>query len=216
MLFCNSSGKNIKYIKVFGEINSGANFLNKLLANSLDEEITILNHSLNIKSHLLLLEYFIRNLIYTWKNKNLIFEHLVDFQRQEEFSDNFGWKHAYIDENIILSQPKSIETLFIFIVRNPWRAISSLKNNPYHLHPRPSKNLESFIHQGFILMSRDDFPLKKLTKSAGFWNLKNKSYLSFCKKNTSLNFMFINYEDMTLGIENFCFAVIYFWNQIFN
>ena len=56
-------------------------------------------------------------------------ESLLDQESLKRRQKNFGWKHANVCPKVLSKLPKFENVCFIFIVRNPWRFISSCIKN---------------------------------------------------------------------------------------
>ena len=130
------------YIKVFGERNTGTNFLCKLLKDN--SNLNCLEHGSNKNINDLKNELIQKHFIQTSLNKQLdkqqlfalIKEQLIDKQRSLEFNLNFGWKHAKINPDRIKKCPLYEKTIFICLIRNPWRFTYALHKRPYNIFPQ--------------------------------------------------------------------------------
>lgn len=180
-------------MKVFGERNTGTNFLNQLIAKNTD--LSVLQHEKNAVT-VQRLEQLYENHHYlanaSPQLRNMILARLIDQQRKEEFSQNFGWKHARVEADHLLTSPRFNTTLFIFLVRNPWRFISALHKRPYNLFPSPKGSLSDFVDSSFIANERDLFPCNFVQNPVDFWNIKVSSYFDAHK---SINNSFVCYYE---------------------
>lgn len=113
-----------KYIKVFGERNTGTNFTNELIRRNI-EGIELLEHGNNNR-----VEEIYKQFPQDW---SLLRERLIDRERGIEFERNFGWKHAFITQEMLMKSPRHHETLFVILIRNPFRFLYSLHRRPYNL-----------------------------------------------------------------------------------
>lgn len=181
-------------LKVFGERNTGTNFLNKLLEVNFPS-VDILEHRPNDYALSEFRSIKSAHWLYAVLNRRLLMEHLIDIQRAQEEIFNYGWKHACVEYDRIIKNASYSTTLFVFLVRNPWRFISSLHRNAYQLVPRPYQALERFIHQKFIPHHRDYLPIKRLVTPAELWNEKVESYFRLFSKK-GLNMVLVRYEDV--------------------
>ena len=121
--------KNLVKVKVFGERNTGTNFLNRLL--SFNTDLQVLRHGRAVsRTHLKTLEDSARQLgsagPFSSQLRQLVLNRFVDEQRSNEYKSNFGWKHARVLVNDLQRSPHKEDTLFIFLIRNPWRFVSAL------------------------------------------------------------------------------------------
>ena len=203
-LYKNLPGKHLRFVKVFGERNTGTNFLNQLLKQN--TSLKVLEHKSNSDAKIRL-----RKLIDSHSKSNkraidpslrqLIFDRLIDQQRQEEYPKNYGWKHARVVANDLAQSKRFNSTLFIFLIRNPWRFVSALHKRPYNLFPSPPENFIDFVNSCFLANPRDCLPCNFVENPVEFWNQKVRSYQD-C--NTSINSSLIcYYEDIVNSPKKF-------------
>ena len=97
-------------VKIFGERNTGTNYLTKLIENNF--EVEILRGAISKGS------------VFTFREwtKDLFFK----FSR----SSNLGWKHSIIDLNLVLNHKE--KPIIITLTKNPYSFLLSLYNRPYH------------------------------------------------------------------------------------
>jgi len=102
---------------IFGERNSGTNYLQKILEHTLKIPFT----------------------------KRFGFKHwyIKDFQPR-------GEPNTTTDNECIEPLTNGDKTLFIFIVRNPYDWVCSMKSKPYHIKNTNHKNLYEFISNKYI------------------------------------------------------------------
>ena len=157
-------------VKIFGERNTGTNYLAKLIRSNLN--VNIIRGTVPRKS-LFMLNEFTKDLFFFFTKKY-----------------NLGWKHSYIDLNKI-SRLLSIVTL----TKNPYSFLLSLYKNPYHYIGDKPKTFEGFINNHWIVRKRDNLSNNVLKNPIELWNIKNKSYMDlyFKKEDICLN---LKYEDL--------------------
>ena len=198
-------------VKVFGERNTGTNFLNQLLARNTD--LQILAHGSNDISRQKLKDIKQSAIRIGSADKlspqvnRLVLNRLIDEQRKLEYADNFGWKHSRVLVDDIEKSPHKNSTLFIFLVRNPWRFVSALHRRPYNLFPapRPGSSLNSFVESQFLANERDNMPGLIVNNPVEFWNEKVKSYFDCCE---ALDNAFIcYYENIVTAVDEFMAAI---------
>jgi len=196
-------------VKVFGERNTGTNFLNKLL--SLNTNLQVLGHGNNSISHSKLkeIDQSFARLGHTEKLspqiRQFVLERFIDEQRRLEYPDNYGWKHARVLIGDLEKSPHKDSTLFIFLIRNPWRFVSALHRRPYNLFPTPSSNLSAFVDSQFLTNERDCMPSLLINNPVELWNEKVKSYLG-CS-NTLENSLVCYYENLVTSVDEFMDAI---------
>ena len=166
----------LRYVKVFGERNTGTNFLNQLIRKN--SNFNVLEHQSNQSSlnklNLVLPE--LKTKQYSESLRRLILDRLIDQQRKDEFNLNYGWKHSMVHMPELSYSARFENTLFIFLIRNPWRFVSALHKRPYNLNPRPRGDLLHFIDSTFIANERDGFKRAIVFNPVDLWNLKVESY----------------------------------------
>lgn len=192
----------ISFVKVFGERNTGTNFLNQLIRKNTN--LIVLEHGNNSLSK----ERFnsLRRGFPFWQRyspalKSLVLDRLIDQQRNDEYLENFGWKHAFVDVKDLEVSPRFDQTFFIFLVRNPWRFVSALHRRPYNLFPRKKCNISEFVDSCFIANERDRLPCNFVESPIDFWNLKVDSY--FKSRELIDNSLICYYEDVMRSPHHF-------------
>jgi hypothetical protein len=194
-------------VKVFGERNTGTNFLNQLLTRNTD--LQVLGHGNNDNARRKLKE--IRQSAvrigsadkFSPQVNRLILNRLIDEERKLEYLDNFGWKHSRVLVDELEKSPHKSSTLFVFLVRNPWRFVSALHRRPYNLFPapRPDSNISCFIDSQFLANERDNMPSLIVDGPVEFWNKKVKSYFDCCE--VFDNAIVCYYENIVTAIDEF-------------
>ena len=186
-------------IKVFGERNTGTNFLCKLLRDNTN--LNFLAHRSAVPLKDLKNELIQKHFTKTFLNKHLhkqlsclIEDRLIDKLRSLEFDSTFGWKHAKINPYRIKECPLYEKTIFICLIRNPWRFTSALHKKPYNLFPSTKTSLEEFIKLSFLPNERDGIEDVFLINPVDFWNIKVSSYFHF--KDVSSNVFIVYYEQL--------------------
>ena len=159
-----------KYIKIFGERNTGTNFFNEVLR--LNTNCVILENGSNRRANARLAS--IKGL--DQSTRELAMERLIDMERKNDFLSDFGWKHANVNARALRVSPLFKDTFFIFLVRNPFKFIVSLFKRPYNLFPRPSGTLHEFINSPLIANARDGFIDDFIESPVELWNKKVASY----------------------------------------
>lgn len=176
--------KNENYkIKVFGERNTGTNYLEKLL-------------KINFKNTLITGTYA-QARPFTYKflkllRLNVLLEKLAD----RYFKNNpqtLGWKHrklpALFDKNIYEN------IIFILVVRNPYDFLLSFKRRPYNTGFSSSE--KNIIFNEIKSRKRETSSSEKFVNAIDLYNKKYKSYLDF----KAQNMIIIRYEDLVMETE---------------
>ena len=172
-------------VKIFGERNTGTNYLEKLIA-------------LNFKDIELIKGVAPASLRFVAKYlSNSFGESLIDtyFKINKK---SFGWKHTSLetwDETIYDSLIED-KVFIICMVKNPYSYLLSLYKRPYHLKVK-ANNFAQFLDEDFDLRHREGLSSQSRVNPISLWNAKVKSYLK-ARDRTSL--MIIKYEDL---LENY-------------
>ena len=200
------------FIKVFGERNTGTHFLIKLLRNNTNAELLVHPDGASEGTR----KNFERMVAcypdLTKSNpalRSVILERLIDSDRAKDIPEYYGWKHAAVSANQLKQNPKFEQTLFICLIRNPWRFISALHRRPYNLFPRPQTDLSDFIQQPILTNARDNLVESYLSSPVELWNRKTESYLAF-KSSCPTNVVLAYYEDMICDVSNFLNSLQFF------
>ncbi len=193
------------FIKVFGERNTGTHFLIKLLRNNTNAELLVHPDGASEASRRNLEHIITCNPNLTKGNpalRSIILERLIDSDRAKDIPEFYGWKHAAVSSNQLKQNPKFEQTLFICLIRNPWRFVSALHRRPYNLFPQPSEDLTNFIQQPILTNARDNLVESYLSSPVELWNRKTESYLEL-KKNCPTNVAIAYYEDIICDVSRF-------------
>lgn len=191
---------NFEYAKVFGERNTGTNFLNQLLKEN--TTLKVLEHGNNDACKKQAQDIYEKHRIKEKLAQKIILERLIDNEREKEFSHNFGWKHAAPSLQKIKTNKLYEKTLFICLIRNPWRFVTALHHRPYNLIPVPETDFSAFIRAPFLANSRDGLSDNFIKNPVELWNRKVSSYQELHNQ-TNGNVITIYYEAMILDIEKF-------------
>lgn len=165
-------------LKIYGERNTGTNYLTKLIKQNFD--IMILPGV--APTYLINFEEFIHS-----------GEILKDIYFSITFKNNLGWKHSQVLplKKLASSINNKRNINFLTITKNPYSWLLSLYKNPYHNKVKPL-TFEEFISSQYTIVKRENTIKKNLTP-VEIWNLKNKSYIKLKENYTALN---LKYEDL--------------------
>ena len=172
-----SKSKTLKEIKIYGERNSGTNYMEELLRTNLNARIIRYVPSQSFGKYLKK-ESFI-GLVYEY-NKN----------------EYLGWKHGKPRIKAINNYQNS-KLLVITVTKNPYSFLLSLKRRPYHYRGNKDCDFKTFISSNWQTIMRDNCGFKNIHSPMDLWNIKNKSYLELGQK---VNKVVLNlkYEDIVL------------------
>lgn len=165
-------------IKIFGERNTGTNYLENILELNLN--VILLPSSAAEIPFLFKFEWY----------KNLFFL-LTENQ-------NLGWKHSRPNKEIVINHLKHDSQLLIFfLVKNPYSFLLSLHKRPYHNESKKGLKFQNFLSDKWETVSREK-AIKAFDNPIEMWNDKVKSYLEILNLFPN-QVQLIRYEDL---IEN--------------
>ncbi len=170
-------------LKLYGERNTGTNYLTKLIAANLDVE-----QLRGVPPRLL-------NLAIRW-NKLPHTEKVQNAYHRISYWSNLGWKHAFAPSpSDIASLPVARSGLcFLTVSKNPYSWALSLYNKPYNYYPvwEEKPSFEDFITQAPPFVERERAPAG-LSSPIDVWNQKNASYFALSTSFPTAN---LRYEDI--------------------
>lgn len=186
-------------IKIYGERNTGTNYLSRLIVNNLNTtELrgTVPNSNFWQKSEF---------------NKNLYF--LFTFHR------NLGWKHTFVNTSKLKLLHNTENICFITLTKNPYSFLLSLYKKPYHYKGILPKSFSDFLTTKWYVQKRDNIKANYYNNPIDLWNSKNTSYLDL-KKNFDSQTLNIKYEDLLANPNEVIDKISSYFmlnkNQIFN
>lgn len=157
------------YVKVFGERNTGTNYVRRLVSKNTKNTVHLKHGSNDIVESQVEL--------YPETLRPFVTELLIDNLRIEEFDRNFGWKHAFLTPEKLKQSPLFKDCFFIFISRNPFRFLYSLYNKPYNAYVKNWNNVEEFLRAPWFLTYRDNLGIPFVANPVQLWNIKTRSYI---------------------------------------
>ena len=178
----NGSGCGKQFLKIYGERNTGTQFLSELIRlNFRVEEVP----GTAPKS--------IRKLQEFLPGKELI----IDIYFYLTYYRNLGWKHSVVKapEDYEKYNICSKNLSFVTITKNPYSWLLSLYKRPYHQYILEKKDFETFLSSPWKTIGRDNAP-RSLSSPVELRNIKNYSYLQFINNYPVLT---IKYEDLLAG-----------------
>lgn len=168
----------VPLVKVFGERNTGTNYLSELL-------------NLNLAVHELpgTVPYpvFMAQKMVPGSE-----ELLRDLYFRFTFNRNFGWKHTLIsDLASALEEDAPDDIFFVSITKNPYSWLLSLHRRPYHQEQLTALSFEEFIRTPWHTVGRENAPAV-VSNPIELWNMKNGAYVALNKKASAINITFEN------------------------
>lgn len=160
-------------IKLYGERNSGTNYLERLIR-------------LNLAVHLL------RGT--TPDPVDVPFfgaEWVRDLYFRLAFRSNLGWKHMLAPDVRQLEGAVDPGLLFVCLVKNPYAWLLSLYRKPHHARERHA-SFEAFLVNPWHTLGRENAP-KGFPNPIALWNAKMASYLQLSEHQ---RVVVLRYEDL--------------------
>ena len=165
----------MKKIKIYGERNTGTNFLSNLLRENLD--IELLEGTVPNGKFWALSEF----------NKNLYFSLTSN--------KNLGWKHALVAPAQLQRNKNTRNVYFLTVSKNPYSFLLSLYKNPYHYKGVKPNSLLKFLQTKWYVQGRENVESRFYRNPVELWNSKNHSYLQL-KEKLPLQTVNLKYEDL--------------------
>lgn len=146
-------------VKIYGERNTGTNYLVKLVRSNLDVD---------------LLPGVVPRLVHKYF---LGIELPKDVYFGLTYGRNLGWKHALVaDPTCIRAMDVYGDDLvFLTLTKNPYSWLLSLYRRPYHVRG-PQRTFEEFLTARWRPVGRERLNGRS-PNAMDLWNLKNASYL---------------------------------------
>lgn len=151
----------IQKIKIYGERNTGTNYLAKLIGLNLSVELL----PGVAPAHVQLLEKLTTGE-----------ESTRDRYFTKTFTQNLGWKHRFVNLSELSSIRDTIQHVgFVCLVKNPYAWLLSFYHSPHHYEGTTKESFSEFLVKPVQLLNRDNL-LADFVTPIQLWNLKNQSY----------------------------------------
>ena len=163
-----------RFIKVFGERNTGTRALLRMLGMQPEVSLRPVGAQavLNLAENRVLREQI--DLMFSGRIRRQYRDAVLDMEHAGE-CPTLAWKHAAPDWDAAFVAKQAH---VVFCVRNPYSWVISLAKHPYHKHDRRLNSLEAFVGMPWLTMRRDNLgPI--LASPLALWNRKNAAYLAF-------------------------------------
>jgi len=168
-------------LKIYGERNTGTNYLSQLVELNLDAELL----PGSVPGWMARLPKFIPGK-----------ETLRDAWFRYSFSRNLGWKHTKVLSPADLSrQPRVADVRFVTLTKNPYSWLLSLYKRPYSVWSPRAADFESFVTSPWRTFARDN-STTVLSSPVQLWNEKNASYIELEQNFPAIR---LRYEDVLLN-----------------
>jgi hypothetical protein len=175
-------------IKIYGERNTGTNYLHQLVEGNLDADLLPGSVPLSVLR---------------WRGylpKTEFFDEMVrDLYFFLNYRTNLGWKHSLVKPVEQLGKYKITQgnLSFVTVTKNPYSWLLSLYKRPYHQHWSEKPDFETFLSLPWCTVRRENSP-KKFTNPIEMWNIKNRAYLQLKRKFPTID---LKYESLLLDPE---------------
>lgn len=152
-----------KLVKVYGERNTGTNYIDKLIRMNL--EAILLNGV--APRHIQILQRIL-------PGKQIVRDRYFELT----YGKNLGWKHTRVKSESELRQYDILKkgVCFVTVTKNPYSWLLSLHRRPYHQYYGEKPDFVSFLRTPWKTVGRDHCE-SVLRNPVELWNIKNKSYL---------------------------------------
>lgn len=171
-------------LKIYGERNTGTNYLGQLIALNLDVEQLrgVVPKRIKRMQRFLPGEETVRDLYF-----------LLTFGR------NLGWKHALVRTPDQLQRHRicSNNLSFVTTTKNPYSWLLSLYRNPFQRHWSVKPDFDTYLTSPWPTVGRENAP-REFASPVEMWNQKNASYVRLGERLPALN---LKYEDLLAGPE---------------
>lgn len=189
-----------RIVKIYGERNTGTNYLSRLIHLNLDVEE---------------LSGIAPKRVVQLQNRLPGREWIKDTYFQFSFDKNLGWKHMSVKSPQDLQGTVATrqQVLFVTLTKNPYSWLLSLHKRPYHGDPgAPQDDFESFLKQQYTPKGRDNVG-KSATNHTTLWNHKNRSYIDLPPNFAAIN---LRYEDLLHDPGSMMKAICDAWKMDFD
>ena len=168
-------GATKRYIKIYGERNSGTTYLQMLVEQNLNVDVLP-----GVAPR-------------RWRRFFRGNETMIDLYFRLTFCKNLGWKHQAVTHLADSCKQRALidRTLFLIIAKNPYAWLLSLFRHPYHYRGELT-TFEAFLRGVWQTVGRERHSEPFATPIA-MWNVKHAAYLDLADKKTCV---IIRYEDL--------------------
>lgn len=177
------------FTKIFGERNTGATYLEKLVAKNFATDLLRGDFGVDKRVLRLVLQQ------HKPKLRPAESSHLQDRYHERILYSDFGLKHAAPPVDVIRAAPHSENTLFLLITKHPVFFLASLHARPDNpLLADPEVDFDQFLMQPWPVAERDNLGDQPLENPIELWNAKMRAYVQLM--GVADNVIHIRYEDL--------------------
>lgn len=162
-------------IKVFGERNTGTNYLVQMLSRNCKVELfpSVVPGRLPLRQK----------------------EFMKDLYFAMAFKRTMGWKHAVPNLSKIQKHPALAQTQLLTLSKNPYSFLLSLYKRPYHYKGVKPATFTDFLRKPWEVRGRDNHSGSQFESPIALWNEKNRSYRQL-KEALGAKVTHLNYETL--------------------
>ncbi|MEL7216273.1 MAG: hypothetical protein AAGJ96_10130 [Pseudomonadota bacterium] len=179
----------VLFTKVFGERNTGAAYLSKLIEKNF--ATSLMRGEFDIDRRVL------RSALQSVRPREraAFNTRLQDDNHQRILYSDFGWTHAAPPIDIIRSAPHAASTVFVVITKHPVYFLSSLHARPENPEVKAdAMTFEQFMMAPWPVFTRDNLGNRTLESPIQLWNEKMRASLEL--KDVAERVVYIRYEDL--------------------
>jgi hypothetical protein len=190
----------IEQIKLYGERNTGTQFLRRLLRKNFTA--TSLNGAANNDEKLRRKE-LVRG-IDDWLIGMIIMDRFDTHANDTRWvPENFGWKHTNPPVDYLKSVPeRTAKTLFVILVKHPVFWMKSFQKRPYHSYFRyDSLTFHDFIRHVFVPTGRDNVNTLVYSSVVELYAEKIDGYQRLVEM--GVRHELVRYEDLVADVSGF-------------
>ena len=176
-------------IKIYGERNTGTNYLAQLLVRNLDVRLLPGVVPKNV-SRLSSRADRLGDALGVGQTRSG--ERIKDLWFASTFRSNLGWKHVLVPVDRLTKYELARRTTFVTLSKNPYSWAISMFKRPYHSRGNGHEDLGMFVNSPWQTVGREHAP-KTYSSPADLWNAKNWAYRLLLGKLPVAN---IRYEDL--------------------
>jgi hypothetical protein len=157
------------YAKVYGERNTGTNYLQNLLQTNFAVHCLQSNNPVHEYARIVGREL-------PKKDRGPLRSAIVDLDSRRTMLSDFGWKHGAPPIEEIRCATHARHTLFVCVAKHPAAWLRSLAQRPYNpIQPVPD-DFSEFIRHSWQLTTRDNLPEYDCIEVVDLWNMKNAAF----------------------------------------
>lgn len=191
---------NVPRIKIYGERNTGTNYLEKLVHINL--EVNTLRGNLP-KS---VARWFVKVSKPLSGLNEWYFLNTNEFLKDAYFGimsgQNLGWKHAaLLPPHRLIQTRNASTTYFITLTKNPYSWLISLYKRPYHSRYHvQSVSFSDYLEHPWQTVRREQAE-RVFLNPVVMWNEKNRSYIA-AGQSPQIRLLMLRYEDLLADPED--------------